>query len=657
MRLSSPALHLGLSRRNAIPAGLVQRFLRFIIAVSALAVLAGPAHALNLSNIEVRSNLGQAFDGQLNYSLAPGEEIDESCFKLVAPASSDGLAGLQSATLDLNPSGRGGQLRIRSRQPVNDPIIKIVLQADCAGSAQLQREYVVLIDPPIRYAAPAQPSPPASAPSESANVASATGRSALPREGRDWSVQPGDTLATLAQTIHPRNRKARELLVRSMLDANPQFAGLAPEDPLPAGSTVLIPRQAQNAGTTPKAASETPAVRASKPRAKPSERSAKAAPNKAAPAQANAGFRLKLSSGEVDLSLSDQLTEQDRARLREKQLLLDADDQVSNLLALKNSVRDLQAQLAEMQTQLAAAKISAENAAPKTQPAPAPTAAAKTQAMPAPTGKPEPSQTAFDWVAKYWSWLLAAALALILVAYLALRRRPQTVPITAYHAAPARREMTTDADKPEEEMVDLDFHDQRSPDANASPEAASDPHTFYRNMIRDQFPGLQSGQDVVPDDLIAIANDIDKRGEKARAIQLIEFGLEERPEYEPLWLTQLEFLRQDGRRSAYEQLTTRYRERFPESDKWSAVQAGGRFLDPDNALYADPRAIAADPLDLDFDITGGSGGKTPGEQPSVKPIKKPAAPPLPDPSVPLDFVSSSDEAANDSQELKRPPKG
>lgn len=637
------------------------RTFRLVIGVSALAWMAAPAYALNLSNMEVRSYLGQAFDAQINYSLAPGEEIDESCFKLVAPASADGLASLQSSTLSVTPSGPRGQLRIRGRQAINDPIIKVVLQVECAGSAQLQREYVVLIDPPIRYAAPTQESSLASAPRESASPTSRTAINAQPKEGGDWSVQPGDSLAALAQTIHPRNRKARESLVRSMVDANPQFAGLAPEDPLPIGSTVLIPRLPQEAATAPKAPGQAAPPSAAKARTKPAEHSAKAATKKSLPGEGNQGFRLKLSSGEVDLSLSNQLTEQDRAPLREKQLLLDADDQVSNLLALKNSVKELQAQLADMQAQLASAKVGAENAAPKPPPAPAVPAvpAATKPTVPGPVSPPQSRPTGFDWVAENWYWWLAAALALILLAYAKLRRRPQTVPIPAYQVVPGTPETASDARKPAEELVDLDFHIEPQADigSSTSSQTASDPRTFYRNVIANQFPELQSRKNVAPDELIAIANDyFNTRGARARAIQLIEFGLEEHPESEPLWLTQFEFLRQDVRRSAYELSARRYRERFPESAKWSAVQAGGRFLDPDNTLYADQQPIMANSMDLDFDITGGESSQARSDQPAVKPIKQ-GTPPLPDLSVPLDFVSSSGEAANDSQELKRPPKG
>ena len=68
-----------------------------------------------------------------------------------------------------------------------------------------------------------------------------------------------------------------------------------------------------------------------------------------APARDGAEFRLQLSTGSLDLSLLGKMTEEQLLHLREKQLLLDADDQVANNLSMKNRIMQLEGQLVAMQ--------------------------------------------------------------------------------------------------------------------------------------------------------------------------------------------------------------------------------------------------------------------------------------------------------------------
>jgi pilus assembly protein FimV len=102
------------------------------------------------------------------------------------------------------------------------------------------------------------------------------------------------------------------------------------------------------------------------------------------------GFQLKLSSPEIDLSPSRAIDDRGRAQLRERLLMLDADDQVATMLSMRNSLRQLEARVAELQLKLATLPAAVGPAAQAPLPAtPAtPTPSAGTTA---PSATPTPS--------------------------------------------------------------------------------------------------------------------------------------------------------------------------------------------------------------------------------------------------------------------------
>jgi hypothetical protein len=134
----------------------------------------------------------------------------------------------------------------------------------------------------------------------------------------------------------------------------------------------------EEAATVPAAPKEAPAprvvkkpkVRADSPPA-PAPREAPAARTSAEPrvakapaprAQGSGDFVLKLSGATMDLTASRGVDDRTRAKLRERLMVLDADDQVSALLSLKQSVKDLETQVADLRLKL--------SEMPKTFPAP-----------------------------------------------------------------------------------------------------------------------------------------------------------------------------------------------------------------------------------------------------------------------------------------------
>ncbi len=218
--------------------------------------------------------------------------------------------------------------------------------------------------------------------------------------------------ASTAAQAKPAPAKAKPASAEKPAQASP--APVKTIEPKPA------PAKAPATAATPPAPIEKPAAEKSPKAQKPAvatavvtkpatpapiEKPAKApapAPASAPPAPAAApaskpvagkprddGFHLRLSGAEMDLSRAKGVTEKQRAQLREKQLLLDADDQVSAMLALKNTVKQLEQRLNEMQLKMSASTQVPAKAAPTAPaPTPAPAPAPQAAAQPSPASKP-----------------------------------------------------------------------------------------------------------------------------------------------------------------------------------------------------------------------------------------------------------------------------
>ncbi len=104
---------------------------------------AGSAAGLGLGELNVRSSLGQPLHATVNI-LEHGDKVTTDCFSLVP--SEDSLVQPLRAQLSLEQAGSQTLLHIRTTHSVYDPIAQFVLVSDCGG--RLQRDYVVLLDPP-----------------------------------------------------------------------------------------------------------------------------------------------------------------------------------------------------------------------------------------------------------------------------------------------------------------------------------------------------------------------------------------------------------------------------------------------------------------------------------------------------------------------------
>lgn len=258
--------------------------------------------------------------------------------------------------------------------------------------------------PPVPSAPPPSPAPAVRAPGEpTAEAARPAAPAAVPGQ---WTVRAGDTMRKLASAIYPRSRARQDLYIAELRALNASLATIGDDVPLEENAQLGMPDLKKLSAlpvtaATPSAKPEKRAARTPAPLklppakpAPPREETPKAAGGSATPkperpapttapvskTPADAGFRLKLSGADIDLTRSRNVSENDRRALREKQLLLDADDRQAALLSLRNTVRQLEARVSELQLKLASATSApatgkpAAPVAPPAQTAPVPRA-------------------------------------------------------------------------------------------------------------------------------------------------------------------------------------------------------------------------------------------------------------------------------------------
>ncbi len=380
-----------------------------LLCAASLALAAPQALALALGEPEVRSALGESLDVRIPVTIDKGESIEPACFTL-APDPGAALPRLATARVSLERSAQGTYLRIRSQSYVNEPALSLTVVAACPGQfAEYRRDYSLLVDPRTTGQVPAAASPPAT-PFRRPEAATQGIAAGLPAAVATLIARIGDTLESIANAIFPTNRAAKKSYIAALRETNPPLAALGDADPIPVDTPIALPdlrtfararppsetstaaappRIARAPGeTSERAAPPPPRERPTRPapqqRATPASRSPPAPREELIVSKAPAtvrkhptqGYALKLSSPEIDLSPSRTIDDRMRAQLRDRLLVLDADDQVAAVLALRNSVRQLESRVAELQLKLAGMPSSfpppkaAE--APKVLPPPAP---------------------------------------------------------------------------------------------------------------------------------------------------------------------------------------------------------------------------------------------------------------------------------------------
>jgi pilus assembly protein FimV len=618
---------------SAHPAGV-------LLAVAALSA-APEAAAISLGEVEVQSALGEALDARIPLGIPAGEVVDATCFAL-ARDPEPGVPVISEGLLTVERNGDAASLRIRSSGAVYEPAVRLRVRASCPGNmGQSLRQYSILLDPrraepPRAIVAPVLPA--AAAPATAAAPAASTPSS--PRISAMLDARSGDTLGGIAAKVFPRNRAARERYLVAMREANPALASLGSSDPIPAGASVALPDLRGFARSTPASTQQAAAqpapsrervTRKKNARASARERAAPIA-SRAAPASGASGadFVLKLSGGQMDLAPTRSVDDRAREQLRERLLVLDSDDQVAAVLALRNRLTQLEARVNELQLKLAqmpatfparaepAPAQAAKVEAPAVTPAPAP---ATTASMPAPATAPataqsessaigaskpeaesatkeaapkaadapapaatEPARTPraapqFTFSTLWhtyglWAAFIAVLALLMIVVWRAVHRRDTSFDDAAWEEAP-------DGPAAAAEMVVEPEMDREAP---VIPPNARELRQRY---LEERFPEvLNRTLDLDdPRSVVKSARLFYEDGAMPRAVELLQFAIEDDPAELRPWLALFEIFRLERLTGEYAELARRFYEHHGASDAWRKVRYFGREIDPGNFLY------------------------------------------------------------------------
>ncbi len=121
-------------------------------AFGVLMLPAPSADAMSLGVPRVNSSLGQPLDLVIPAQSESPNELSGECLRLL-PAPDSDIPTLTAGRIQVERDGLLTMLRIRSIDPINEPAFRVVLEAGC--QRRMQREYVLLLDPPpLREAAP-----------------------------------------------------------------------------------------------------------------------------------------------------------------------------------------------------------------------------------------------------------------------------------------------------------------------------------------------------------------------------------------------------------------------------------------------------------------------------------------------------------------------
>jgi hypothetical protein len=104
-----------------------------------------PAQAMSFGMARLNSALGQPLDLRIPVQSADPNDLDGQCLRLL-PAPDSDIPTLSIGRVSLERDGLLNAIRVQSLDPIYEPALRVVLEAGC--QRRMQREYVLLIDPP-----------------------------------------------------------------------------------------------------------------------------------------------------------------------------------------------------------------------------------------------------------------------------------------------------------------------------------------------------------------------------------------------------------------------------------------------------------------------------------------------------------------------------
>ncbi len=208
------------------------------------------AYALGLGQLEVDSMLNQTFSGRITLISPQAGELD-SLRVYLADHASFRRAGIERG-LDLSrlrfelirpetTEAGPDHIKVSSTRPIQEPVLNFVLEVSWE-QGRIQREYSVLLDPPVKL----RPSEP---------------RSARVQEAADWAtrkvvadtdvmeedygpVQRGETLWGIAERMRPQGVSVGQMMM-ALLRVNPDAFADANINNLKRGAILRMPSRSE----------------------------------------------------------------------------------------------------------------------------------------------------------------------------------------------------------------------------------------------------------------------------------------------------------------------------------------------------------------------------------------------------------------------------
>lgn len=269
-----------------------------LFALAAAIVAAPGAHALGVGTIRSSTVLGQPLNLSVPVRLETGDTLEPGCVRVQVMSGDSRLSTeLVSADVELQPGATDGQLRIRTRIAIDEPLVTLTLELGCP--ARLTRQVVLFADPPegllpapaTLAAAPAVPVAPVVLPTPVAAASAVAAGNAVP-PALPLEAAPASRSAVASAPAASTAAPAASAVAASNVPAPAMRVASAPAAARPVAEPTPPPPRRREAARPPVPKADKPAVVAKAAPAAPKPAAAPAAPRTAAvPA---AGPKLKL---------------------------------------------------------------------------------------------------------------------------------------------------------------------------------------------------------------------------------------------------------------------------------------------------------------------------------------------------------------------------
>lgn len=587
--------------------------------VAGMALLCANAWA-GLGKINVRSNLGEPLRAEIPLSGAD------------AAATKIGLAGadtfrefqvdysgiLSSLRFAIVRRGNGAVLRVTSSQPINEPFLRFVVEAQGNGNRSV-REYTVLLDPP-EYSAARQPANlkqdlPTYADEHLAQryrgrVHDQLGGAGSATRPGELTATPGASLASLARGVTPRGVSLTQTMA-ALVQANPRAFINGNPHLLRKGAVLKVPPSVMiKAISMAEAQSILTSHGTTAPAAEHKEASAKEPPTvpattvhtpSATAGKSTSGVLKLMPAGEANASTSARLSDLENQVAARDKTLKSAEERIA---ALEAQLRSLQGGTVPpsvvSSAPMAAPAPAAHASAPAHQAAPVVTKPAHPAPIAPPKEEAGPSWTdrLLDNLPLIGGGAVAALLAALLGMRVVQRRRAGGATKTAAAGAAVRAPAVA---------------------------ATTTGHSFMSDFTR-SFGEIDAGEvDPIAEAEVYIAYGRDEQAE-----EILKDALGRDPARHEVRMKLLEIYASREDKESFERVAKEMHAAFDgKGQLWAKAAALGQSVDPGNPLYqtAESPAPAAAPvapiealggmIDLDQELMG--------MQPQ-RPIEEQAAP-------------------------------